>query len=190
MARFHINPNTGTPGVCRAAVACPFGDLQNDHFDSAEAARAAYETKAEAEFSTVGSLSRAAATPAPARLFASAGAKDLVGSLVGKDYASVISNARDRASLANDYFAGKAKPAGAAIDFDRHTEVASASVANDARAALSARRSSIGSNTPSRIGMVTEASTTTASDAQAALAARRVSGNTFLAGSRNMVAAS
>lgn len=44
MAKFHINPETGNPGQCSASKhQCPFGDA-NDHYDSPEAARAAYET--------------------------------------------------------------------------------------------------------------------------------------------------
>jgi hypothetical protein len=43
MTRYHINPRTGNPGICRAHVACPYGDLEKDHFDSKEAAREAYE---------------------------------------------------------------------------------------------------------------------------------------------------
>ena len=44
MAKYHINPKTGNPGVCRAVNSCPFGDLNSDHYPSAEAARSAYET--------------------------------------------------------------------------------------------------------------------------------------------------
>lgn len=42
MAQYHINPQTGNPGVCRAAKACPFGppDL---HYKSPDEARLAYE---------------------------------------------------------------------------------------------------------------------------------------------------
>ncbi len=44
MARYHINPHTGNPGVCRAKNNCPYGNLETEHFDSQEAARAAYES--------------------------------------------------------------------------------------------------------------------------------------------------
>lgn len=40
---YHINPKTGNPGVCRAKRSCPFGDLETEHYDSKEAAAAAYE---------------------------------------------------------------------------------------------------------------------------------------------------
>lgn len=43
MARYHISPHTGDPGVCSAKVNCPYGNLETDHFDTPEAARAAYE---------------------------------------------------------------------------------------------------------------------------------------------------
>ena len=49
MARYHINPKTGNPGICRAKSSCPFGDLTADHFDSPEAARAAYEKRMETD---------------------------------------------------------------------------------------------------------------------------------------------
>ena len=42
MSAYHINPATGEPGQCRAMKSCPFGDA-DDHFVSAEKARAAYE---------------------------------------------------------------------------------------------------------------------------------------------------
>ena len=43
MARYHINPKTGNPGICRAKKSCPFGNIETEHFDSQEAARSAYE---------------------------------------------------------------------------------------------------------------------------------------------------
>lgn len=47
MTKFHINPETGNPGGCRAVVGkCPFGG-DDEHFDTAEAARAAFEAKHE-----------------------------------------------------------------------------------------------------------------------------------------------
>jgi hypothetical protein len=45
MARYHINPKTGNPGVCHAKNKCPFGDIQSDHYDSKEDARKGYEQK-------------------------------------------------------------------------------------------------------------------------------------------------
>ena len=44
MARYHVNPTTGDPGVCRAEKNCPFGSI-DEHYDSREAAAAAYEAK-------------------------------------------------------------------------------------------------------------------------------------------------
>lgn len=45
--RFHINPETGDAGRCRARRSCPFGDMSTDHFDTADAAREAYEKRME-----------------------------------------------------------------------------------------------------------------------------------------------
>ena len=45
MARYHINPETGEPGVCKAKDKCPFGDLTTEHYNSKTAARAAYELR-------------------------------------------------------------------------------------------------------------------------------------------------
>jgi hypothetical protein len=45
MTSYHINPATGNVAACKATKQCPFGDLQKDHYTSAEAARAAYEAK-------------------------------------------------------------------------------------------------------------------------------------------------
>lgn len=42
---FHINPKTGEPGPCKAMVSCPFGDLEADHYATADDARQAYEEK-------------------------------------------------------------------------------------------------------------------------------------------------
>jgi len=44
MAKFHINPETGEPGLCKAQKQCPFGG-DDAHFTSKEAARTAYEEK-------------------------------------------------------------------------------------------------------------------------------------------------
>lgn len=44
MARYHINP-AGDVGVCKAAVSCPFGDMEADHYGSKDEARQAYERK-------------------------------------------------------------------------------------------------------------------------------------------------
>lgn len=45
MAKFHINSETGNPGVCTAKIQCPFGDLEADHYPSPDTAREAYEVK-------------------------------------------------------------------------------------------------------------------------------------------------
>lgn len=45
--RVHINPETGEPGICKATISCPFGDLETDHYPSKEEARAAYSEKVE-----------------------------------------------------------------------------------------------------------------------------------------------
>lgn len=40
---FHVNPATGEPGKCRARYECPFGDLENAHYETAAEARSAFE---------------------------------------------------------------------------------------------------------------------------------------------------
>lgn len=45
MTKYHLHPETGDPGVCKAKKNCPFGDMETDHYSSAEAAREAYEAK-------------------------------------------------------------------------------------------------------------------------------------------------
>lgn len=42
--KFHINPETGNPGKCRALFKCRFGG-DNEHYESPEAARKAFETE-------------------------------------------------------------------------------------------------------------------------------------------------
>jgi len=43
MAKFHVNPTTGVAGVCRGIKHCPFGDIEKDHYPTADEAREAYE---------------------------------------------------------------------------------------------------------------------------------------------------
>jgi hypothetical protein len=43
MAKYHINPTTGNPALCKAKHQCRFGDIETDHFESFDEARAAYE---------------------------------------------------------------------------------------------------------------------------------------------------
>jgi len=186
MARFHINPATGEASVCKATIKCPFGDMQHDHYDSAESARTAYEQKAEAEFSGVSSLKRAAAPTASSRLFGSNDSRELVGSVVGKDYSTVISNAKKRSSMATEYFA-RAEASSPSVDLTRHTEAASAETRVGATAALAARRAA-GAN-KATLTSVGTASASSARDARAALGARNTRGNSFLSGVRSMAAA-
>lgn len=42
MIAYHINPETGNPGLCKAAQRCPFGSSE-EHFPTKEDARRAYE---------------------------------------------------------------------------------------------------------------------------------------------------
>lgn len=41
MAKYHVNPETGAPGLCRAVKQCRFGTV--DHYDSRDDAQKAYE---------------------------------------------------------------------------------------------------------------------------------------------------
>lgn len=42
---YHVNPQTGNPGKCRAKTSCPYGDLDTEHYATRDSARAAYENK-------------------------------------------------------------------------------------------------------------------------------------------------
>jgi hypothetical protein len=42
VAKYHINYK-GDVGLCKAKHSCPFGDMEDDHFSTPEAARSAYE---------------------------------------------------------------------------------------------------------------------------------------------------
>lgn len=59
MAKYHINPATGNPGVCRAdpskpnARGCDFDLGESDHYSSAEEARTAFEASMENEATPV-----------------------------------------------------------------------------------------------------------------------------------------
>lgn len=43
MKKYHINPTTGTVSICHATRACPFGDIQEDHYPEEHEARSAFE---------------------------------------------------------------------------------------------------------------------------------------------------
>lgn len=43
-AKYHINPETGNPGICRATKQCKFGDISS-HYASRDEARQVYESK-------------------------------------------------------------------------------------------------------------------------------------------------
>jgi GNAT superfamily N-acetyltransferase len=43
MAKYHINPETGNPGICRAKQKCPYGSLETEHYSTLEEARQVYE---------------------------------------------------------------------------------------------------------------------------------------------------
>lgn len=47
---YHVNPETGKPGTCKAIKSCPFGGA-DVHYTSPEAARAAYEASQTGAFS-------------------------------------------------------------------------------------------------------------------------------------------
>lgn len=49
MQKYHLSPKTGNPGVCKAKYKCAFGDIETEHYDSRELARAAYEEKMSSE---------------------------------------------------------------------------------------------------------------------------------------------
>jgi len=49
MARYHINPETGNPGICRTTPdRCRFRDTSPEHYDTKEEARTAYEASQDA----------------------------------------------------------------------------------------------------------------------------------------------
>jgi hypothetical protein len=51
--KYHINPATGNPGVCKAKHQCRFGDLETDHYSSKEDARAAFEKQGKDYFNAL-----------------------------------------------------------------------------------------------------------------------------------------
>lgn len=46
---YHVNPETGKTGVCKARVMCKFGVAYNEHFGTQEEAASSYEFKMESE---------------------------------------------------------------------------------------------------------------------------------------------
>ena len=50
MAKYHISPTTGRPNLCTATKrGCPLGATEAEHYESKDAARAAYEASMAAE---------------------------------------------------------------------------------------------------------------------------------------------
>lgn len=49
MTRFHVNPQTGNAGPCKAEKSCPFGDLKDDHYATRDEASKAFEAHMEEE---------------------------------------------------------------------------------------------------------------------------------------------
>jgi hypothetical protein len=43
MAKYHVNPESGEVSACRARKACPFGDMDKDHYSSKDEARKSFE---------------------------------------------------------------------------------------------------------------------------------------------------
>lgn len=64
MSKYHINPWTGNPGVCKAQIACRFGG-ETDHFDSPETARRNFERRMEADHTSIHTLRSDLATLVP-----------------------------------------------------------------------------------------------------------------------------
>lgn len=46
MPKYHISP-AGEPGVCNARKRCPYGDMEQDHYESPQEARRSYELENE-----------------------------------------------------------------------------------------------------------------------------------------------
>lgn len=55
MPKYHINPQTGDPGVCTAKIACRYGS-STEHYDSVDSARAHYERNMEAADANINTL--------------------------------------------------------------------------------------------------------------------------------------
>lgn len=149
MAKYHINPSNGQVGVCHAVTNCPFGDLQKDHYSSAEDARAHYEEKMSGAHSSVPSLKKRevlqANTSAKKALKNNSlgkATKNFMNDHVpgGKTHEKTIADATSRASLAKEYFANKNGASKKSI-LDGNSSPASPEVATSARAALDAARS-------------------------------------------------
>lgn len=124
MAKFHINPMTGNAGRCSAVNGrCPFGEADN-HFDSIEEARGAYEAvksgygfpqtlkktslvededvAVEKNSSDFDSVSFDDFTKVGKSV--AAGARNLFGFIGGKTYEKTISDAKERAGYASSYY--------------------------------------------------------------------------------------
>lgn len=64
MPKYHINPSTGDPGVCKARIACRFGG-ETDHFDSPDVARRNFERRMESLDANINTLRNDLAILAP-----------------------------------------------------------------------------------------------------------------------------
>lgn len=201
MAKFHINA-AGNPGICRAVNGrCPFGGEEN-HFDSAEQAQAAFETRMSDQAFT--STSKRASAPAPGSASfdamrdwddsfkraeaqvtlrktaaISAGIKSqLMEKYYGAgSYAKTISNARERAGMATQYFEQKSKDKSGSF-LEANSSVAAPEVASRTLAAVGAARAEGSVDSSRTLAFATPASGASADKALAALAARKSSAAT------------
>jgi hypothetical protein len=146
MAKYHINPRTGNPGICRAHKQCPFGG-ESEHYGSESEARQAYEAiQSGATFTPATRVIEPdvaiEANPSEFDTVSFRGFNRLMGGIMGgKSYSETIAAAKERASYATAYFDKKAdKSEGSSRVLEGNSTLASAAVANRTSGALSAAR--------------------------------------------------
>lgn len=192
MANFHTNPKTGISSPCGVdwdnpkSKGCPFGSRE-DHADTLAGARSNYELKMKVSDSSYMQSVSAASTSAKSKLFAGSQARALLGDLTGKDYQTVVNNAKDRASLAVDYFktVRTSNSAGPKV-LDVYTIPAPDDTSASFHYAVDARRNSL-KHSKAFANSSVVASASVASDTRAALGARQSRSNPFLRAARSLI---
>ena len=139
MTKYHVNPDTGRPNICRAKIKCDFGE-NTPHFSSKEAAREGYE-KQMAEETISDSFSKSPKLPTKNPLDAKIAAAEAEAvkweraAARGHDTSRGAQALRDRASSARraaDNLKASAKG----------SDVESSSQANDAKKPLANKKQS------------------------------------------------
>ena len=157
MARYHINPKTGNPGICTAnAGRCPYGG-EEEHYGSADVARSAFESGMNGSFGGAQPTIKiqekdesVIANPTEwdqpvdlnaiksnvKKLFSREGLTGFYEDSTGNSMETTVQNAVERAAIASEYFKKTERAQRISKVIDSHSSPASREVAERTMSAL------------------------------------------------------